>query len=437
MDPNLALWLVSGLLVAGTAFFVYFECAMLGSRKGKIDALAKKGSGSARQVQSALGDIHSYLAVSQLGITAIGIGLGSITEPLAGRYIELALESSLGRWITIPDAVNTTISILLVTFVVVVLAELVPKYAALHHPERVAMTLVRPMSICVKVLKPLAWLTQKAGSLLLRLIGIRTEDSKRAYFSKDELVLLLQSGRTEGALADEHATYVSRALRFDDLTANDIMIHRLDMRWIDSSTPVDQLLKVSGEISHSRIPVCSGDIDEVIGILYLQDLARAWGREGLTLEELLRPVVVIPENLSLDRIINRMRESKSQIVIVVDEYGGTAGLITLEDVSEEVFGDLEDQFESERPVLEWQGEHRISAKASVRYDELLDFMGDGLDEETPTETLATLIVDSLGRVPRIGDTLDLPIGKMRVENMARRRITRVGIQVTQEKKIDH
>jgi CBS domain containing-hemolysin-like protein len=355
--------------------------------------------------------------------------MGSITEPLASRYIEWGLESSLGHWIVIPRAVSTTISILLVTYVVVVLAELVPKYAALHQPERVAMRLVRPMSICVSVIKPLAWLTQKTGSLILRMIGIRTEDAKGAYFSKDELILLLQSGRSEGALADEHAIYVSRALRFDDLTASDIMIHRLDMRWIDVQTPIDQLLKIAGDVSHSRIPVCNSDIDEVVGILYLQDLARAWGKTGLTIEELLRPVVVIPENLSLDRIITRMRESKSQIVIVVDEYGGTSGLITLEDVSEEVFGDLEDQFESERPVLEWQGEHRISAKANVRYDELLDFMGLHLDEDTTTETLATLIVDSLGRVPRIGDTLDLPIGKMRVENMARRRITRVGIQL--------
>ena len=160
------------------------------------------------------------------------------------------------------------------------------------------------------------------------------------------------------------------------------------------------------------------------------------GKGGLSLADLLRPVVVIPENLSLDRIINRMRETKSQIVIVVDEYGGTSGLITLEDVSEEVFGDLEDQFESERPVLEWQGEHRISAKASVRYDEVLDFMGLAPDEDTSTETLATLIVDSMGRVPRIGDVVDLPVGRMRVENMARRRITRVGIQVTLRRETD-
>jgi putative hemolysin len=183
-------------------------------------------------------------------------------------------------------------------------------------------------------------------------------------------------------------------------------------------------------LPHSRVPVCDGDVDEVVGIVYVQDVLKNLGREDVTLEVIARPAEFVPETLTLDRVVQRMREAKTQILIVRDEYGGTSGLLTLEDVVEEIFGELEDSLEGERPPIERVGSQRVTARADVRYDELMDFLDHEVEPESPwtTETLAEIVVSELGRVPRIGDSVQTPVGLMRVENMARRRVTRISVQ---------
>jgi CBS domain containing-hemolysin-like protein len=188
------------------------------------------------------------------------------------------------------------------------------------------------------------------------------------------------------------------------------------------------LLKKLEFLPHSRIPVCNGDIDEVMGIAYLHDLVKLLGRpmeQGI--ETVIRPAIAVPENLGLDRIIGRMRDDRTQIVIVMDEYGGTSGLITLEDVVEELFGELEDSLESERPPIEIHPSGRVVARASVRFDELVSKLQVELDEDPSTDTLAEMIMDTMGRVPQVGDQIETAIGTIRVDNMARRRITRVSL----------
>jgi putative hemolysin len=410
-------------LLFGNAFFVAAEYGLVSSRRSRIDALARKGNRAAKSVLFALDHMADFVAGIQIGITMFGIALGAITEP--------ALSDQIGKAVAVlPPAAVSAISITLVAYPMVVLSELAPKYLTLRHPERVALAVIHPLRFAVAALKPLVWLFQISGALLLRPFGIDTREGSEDGISKEELELLLRSGQVEGQFAEHQADVVSRALRLDKLDAGDVMVHRMDVKWLDKSTPASEVLPCLAVLPHSRVPVCDGDVDEVVGIVYVQDVLKNLGREDVTLEVIARPAEFVPETLTLDRVVQRMREAKTQILIVRDEYGGTSGLLTLEDVVEEIFGELEDSLEGERPPIERVGSQRVTARADVRYDELMDFLDHEVEPESPwtTETLAEIVVSELGRVPRIGDSVQTPVGLMRVENMARRRVTRISVQ---------
>ncbi len=420
MDPDsLRTLLLSLILLACSAFFVAAEYGLVGARRARVETLARKGNRNAQLLMRAFGDISTYVACIQNGITLCGIALGSVTEPTITGHIE----GTLGF---LPPSVVRFISIIIVTLPLVALGELAPKYVTLKHPERVALAAIQPLRWMTLVLYPLVWLTRKAGELAVRPFGIQPGTDSGMETSREELAIMIQASQEEGHFEESQATMISKALKLDKLDASDVMIHRLDIKWVEKDTDREGLDKALKTIPHSRIPVCSGDIDDLVGVVYWQDILRSWDKPGFQLETVIRPAVSVPENLTLDRVIQRMREAKTQILIVRDEYGGTAGLLTLEDVVEEVFGELEDSLESERPPIERASPLRVTARADVRYDELIEFLEiEPQEEGYTTETLAEILINSLGRVPKMGDAIEIPIGTLRVENMARRRITRI------------
>ncbi len=423
-DPWL-MAIVSLLLLLGSVFFVAAEYAMVSSRKSRLEALGRRGSKPAKALIKQLDDISPYVAGSQVGITMVSIGVGLVTEPFITGVIVREFGTPNRAWL---EALQV-ISFLLITFVLVVVGELVPKYISLQIPERVAIALFRPLRAVIVLINPIVWLAQNSAKLVARMFGIDAEEISKDSIAKEELVMLVQSGGKEGTLDKTHAELVSRALRLDALDARDIMIHRLDIKWLDAGWTKQQLLSRLKEIPYTRLPVCRGDIDEMVGVAYLHDIVRNLDLAEFSIEKIARPMVAVPENLTMEKIVATMRDNKTQMLIVMDEYGGTSGLVTLEDVVEEVFGELEDTLESERPTIEQFPGGRISARAEVRLDELITHLSIPLDTTDKTDTLATLIVSALERVPRPGDSIENEIGTLRVENMARRRITRVSIQV--------
>lgn len=415
--------LVSLILLIASAFFVAAEYALVGARKSKIESLAKKGNRNAKRALRAIDERSIYIATTQIGITMTGIALGALTEPYLSALIH-------GGASGLPEQATSTLAILLVTYPIVVLGELAPKYVTLRYAERVAMFVIGPLMVVTPVLRPLAWLFQRTTGLVVRVFGVNIEDAEKQGLSREELAVLFQASSTEGEFDEPQAQFLTKTLQFDTLDAEDVMIHRLDVKWLDLNTPKHELPAKVGAVRHSRIPVCEGDIDEVVGIVYVQDLLARWDDPDFSLAKIMRAPEFVPENLTLDRMVARMRESKTQIVIVKDEYGGTSGLVTLEDVVEEIIGDMEDRLESERPSIESTSETRVTARADVRYDELLNYLKiDNNDGTYTTETLASLIVDHLGRMARIGDSMPLPIGTLKVDNMARQRITRVSVNI--------
>lgn len=398
---------------------------MVSARKSRIESLAKKGNRAAKALAKELDDVSPYVAGVQVAITMIGIGVGTVTEP----YITEMLVEAFGT--SVPHSVSFGISFLITTFVLVVIGELVPKYLVLNSPEKVALFTFRPLKFFVTILKPLIWLVQKSAAGVLRLFGKSMTGESNAI-AREELMMLIQSGGAEGTLDKMHAEMVTKALKLDVLDARDIMVHRLDIKWLDIELSKEELLEKLAVIPYTRLPVCREDIDDMVGVVYLHDVVKHLSRPDFKLANILRPVVAVPENLTMEKIVATMRDQKTQILFVMDEYGGTSGLITLEDVVEEVFGELEDTLEGERPQIEVFKGGRVSAKSDVRLDELVNFLHLPVETDENTDTLAQVIVDSLERVPRPGDSVDTILGKMRVENMARRRVTRVSIQLKPE-----
>lgn len=416
---------VSAALVLGNAFFVTAEYALVSARKSRIESLAKRGNRNAKLVLAALQQLSVFVAAIQVGITVFSIGVGSVTEPW--------ITEMLGQWIGgVPAALRSGISIFVVTYFMVVLGELVPKYVTLQRPERLAMMVIGPMWLFAKVFRPIVKLIEASGALAVRPFGIRVSDSASSSIPREEMLLLIKAGSVEGAMDKVHAEMVAKAMQIDRLSARDIMVHRLDIKWLDADLSRDETLSEMKRVAHTRIPICRGDIDDIVGVVYINDIFKRWDEPKFRLEALARPAIIVPESLTIDRIVTLMREEKTQILIVADEYGGTSGMITLEDVVEEIFGELEDSLEGERPPIEIQQGGRISAKADVRFDELVHHLGLELEPHPSTDTLANVMIQELQRLPKLGDVVATPLGTLRIENMARRRVTRVSLQLSQE-----
>lgn len=424
MGSSLSAGLTSLAIVFASGFFVAGEYAILGSRRSRLEGLAKKGHRSASLVLQAMDQMQRYVAAVQVAITMCGVGIGSITEP----FISEQLESLLAGRVAV--VVSRTAAFIIAVYAMVVIGELVPKYIAIKDSERIALFCIRPLRWVVKILTPLAWLAEKSGSAVLRPFGIKTTEMKDDSVSREELLLLVRAGASGGEFDEAQSRLVQRALRFDALDAGDIMVHRMDIEWLDVSATREELTHRLQKNRHSRLVVCDGDIDNVVGILYLQDVLRIWGQEDWNLGPILRKPEFIPETLNLNRVVLRMQDAKTQILMIADEYGGTSGLITLEDVVEEVFGELDDQPETDRPAIEQLGPYRLSLRSDVRYDEILEYLQrESFDEDPVTDTVAQIVVERLDKLPKLGDKVEDPLGTFRVENMARRRVTRVVLQL--------
>ncbi len=418
-------WGASALLVLASFFFVGGEYAVVSMRRSKLESLAKQGKSRAKKLIQVIDNLSPFIAGTQIGITIVGIAMGAFTEPFITSLLIKAftgLDPRLGQ----------AISLFLVLFFLVVVGELVPKYLALKHPERFMLTGYAPLQGFVTIFKPIIWLAQVTSQFILKPLGIDIKETGKETLERDELLMMIQAGRSGGVLEKGHADLLSKTFRTEGLAARDIMVHRLDVRWIDADLSIEEAVQRFVRIKHSRSPICRGDIDDIVGIAYLHDVLKHLKNPTAKLDELVRPMIAIPENLSFDRIVQTMQDNKTQMLVVMDEYGGTSGIITLEDVVEEIFGELEDTLESERPTVETFPGGRISARADLRMDELVERLNLKLENEPSRETIATVIVESLERVPRPGDSVQTEIGLIRVENMARRRITRVGIQLAPE-----
>jgi magnesium and cobalt exporter, CNNM family len=418
-------------LVLVNAFFVAAEYALVRVRRTRMEALAAQGSGLARVVLHGLDHLSRYIAGVQVGITLAGLASGRFGEPVLAAlfdplFVRLFPPSLLGTEVS--TFLATGLVLLVITYLLVVLSELVPKAITLQYAEQVALIIAKPMHMAVVMFTPLIWSMNALGNGILRLLHLPPPEEGQGAYSVEELHLLIVQSHKAGILEDIERQLMQRSVQFADLRVTDIMIPRVDMVALDIALPEDTLLDRAAQTIHTRLPVYEGTLDNILGILHLQDVFKhvRQPREGWGLRQLARPALFIPEVMPLDDLLRTFQQQHAQLALVVNEHGSLEGLVTLEDVVEELVGEIHDALEAAQPSIQHTSDGRVLVRGEVRLRELNERFGWNLQDEE-VDTIAGYIMKRLGRVAHVGDVIDTPYGTIRVENMAQVRITQVAI----------
>jgi CBS domain containing-hemolysin-like protein len=432
-DPASLLWgvVLVGVLVGVNAFFVAAEYALVRVRRTQMETLAAQGSGTAAVVLYGLDHLSRYIAGVQVGITLAGLASGLFGEPALAALIDpvgavLFPPALLGTEVS--TALSTGLTLLVITYLLVVVGELVPKAITLQYPDRIALLVARPLQWAVRVFTPLVWSMNALGTRLLRLLRLPPPEEGQGTYSVEELQLLVVQSHQAGILEDIERRVMQRGAQVGDLRVADVMIPRVDIVAVDLTRSVEEVLDRAAQTIHTRLPAYAGDLDHVVGILHLQDLFKYMRQPQppQDLRSLARPPLFVPATMPLDELLRTFQQRHTQIALVVDEHGSLDGLVTLEDVVEEVFGELHDTLEAGQPSIQHTPDGRILVRGEVRLRELNDWLGSNVQDED-VDTIAGYIMKHLNRTAHVGDTLDTPYGTLRVENMAQVRITQVAI----------
>ncbi|MGD7001341.1 hemolysin family protein [Corynebacterium halotolerans] len=397
-------------LTGSTGLFVAIEFAVTGLERSTVDNHVKeKGDRSARAVQRDFQNLSFVLSGAQLGITVTTLATGFLAEPILSRYFTPVLEL-VGLSDTAAAGVAVVLALVVATFLSMVFGELVPKNMAITLPLQTARVVTHPVHWFNLVFKWFITLMNHSANFLVRRMGIEPADELASARSAQELGVLVRNSAETGGIDATTAQVLDKSLRFGDSTAEEFMTPRSTINSLNADATVAELVNLAQETGHSKFPVVNGDLDDTIGMVHIKDafsIPRG-ERRSCTVGTLARRVPSIPASLDGDAVLNAVRLSGAQMVLVADEYGGTAGLVTIEDVVEEILGDVYDEHddaEAERDFQKFGSSWEISGL--VRVDELTEKIGYAAPDG-PFETLGGLIMSCLGKVPDVGDVVLLP-----------------------------
>ena len=423
--------LLAVALLVANGFFVAAEFALLSSRRARLEQLTAAGDRRAAEALAGIRELSLMLAAAQLGITMASLGLGAVAEPALAGAFERVLHSA-----PIPPALRHTIAftagLSIVVFLHMVVGEMAPKSWAISHPERSALSLARPFRAFALVFRPGIHALNTLANGVVRLCGVTPQNELAAAHSPADLVLLLKESAEHGTLEAEQTALLARALELPDLDAQAAMVPRRDIVSVPAIANVAQLERIAAETGRSRLPVHDGDLDRFIGILHVKDLLGLSGgeRAGTTAETLARPALVTPESRPLYDLMRDMREQRQHVALVVDEYGSVSGLITLEDVIEELIGEFEDESDRPRraPGLKFprRADGALLVPATLRPDELAAQVGITLPSGDYA-TIAGFVISKLGRLPIVGDTVRFNSFRLEVTKVERHRLVELAI----------
>ncbi len=399
------------LLTASTGLFVAIEFALTGLEKSTVETHVKqKGDSSARAVQRDHQNLSFVLSGAQLGITITTLATGFLAEPVLAKFFTPALEL-VGLNESASSAVALIIALLVATTLSMVFGELVPKNWAITNPLGVARFVVHPVNWFNMVLKPFINGMNKSANFIVRKLGIEPAEELASARSSQELTALVRSSAESGGLDQNTAAVINRSLQFGDATADEVMTPRSTIESLRATDTVNDLIELALETGHSRFPVTEGDLDETIGMVHIKDAFSVVQAERATtmVRDLARKIPVVPASLDGDSVLNAVRSAGSQVILVADEYGGTAGMVTIEDVVEEILGEIHDEHDdsdAERDFQQFGASWEVSGL--VRIDELEERVG-YVSPDGPYETLGGLIMYAVGTIPRVGDVALLPL----------------------------
>ncbi len=418
---------VIGLLLLSNGFFVAAEFSMVSVRKTRIIQLSDEGHFGAKIALEALRDIDKFIAAVQLGVTISSIGLGWVGEATLARMLYPVFNFIPTQYqFFATHSLSVTIAFVLITVLHVVIGELMPKSVALQYPEKMSLLIAPPMKFISTVFGPAIWLLNGLGAFLLKLLKIPAMQTSHLAHSTEELNMLINASYNEGVLNETEKDLLHNVFKFSDLTAKQVMVPRTDMACIPNDISFDELNKLAAESQYTRYPVYEENLDHISGIVHVKDLYGLLLRqEEFSIGRLLRPVFLVPETITMDNLLREFQRRQSQLAIVVDEFGGTSGLITLEDVLEEIFGEVQDEFdEDEEADIKEIAEDTYLANAMMRLDEIAEFFNVTLDDED-VDTIGGLVVKVLGRIAQIGDSIEIQSLEFTVKDIDGARVTKL------------
>ncbi len=427
-----ALGLVAVLaLILANGWFVAGEFAFVAARRGRLEELADQGDRRAARALDVLGQLSFVLSGAQLGITVTSLVVGFIAEPTFGRALTPVL-----RLAGLPEGaafgVAVSVGFVLATAAQMVLGELGPKNLAIAEPERFALLLARGTHLYNRVAGPVISVFDRAANRLVRSVGIEPVDELKAGVSAEELELIISESSREGSLNEGTAALLRRALEFRELRAADAMVPRPQVASLPADATCADLRRLAIETGHSRFPAVGDDgLDDIAGVVQAKDVLAVPvdARDRTPVRSLLKPVLAVPESALLGPLLGELRDARSQLAIVVDEYGGTAGIVTLEDIVEELVGNIQDEYDPAEPGVQRLAAGTFRLPGSWRVDETVRDTDVALPEGD-YDTVGGLVMALLGRVPQTGDSVAVPGATLHVEAMSGLAVDRVRLVVT-------
>lgn len=412
------------LLLLLNGFFVAAEFAFTAANQHNLAAMRSR---SARAALAAAEDLSFTLAGAQLGITIASLLLGFVAEPA----VAAVLEAAVGAVIDISDSVLHTVSFIIslsiVVFLHMVIGEMAPKNIAIADPDRSALVMAIPFRLYSTLLKPVIWILNELANLGLRAFGIDPDDVSETHTS-DDLASMITAGRREGVVEEFAHRLLTGAIDLVGLEATHVMVPRPDVTALSLDTTLAEFERAFTAEGYSRIPVYEGDLDNIRGFVHAKDLLQL-SPDDLDRpipDDMVRKVLVVPESARVDRLLEDMRRKRNHLAVVVDEHGGTAGIVTMEDIVEEVVGEIRDEHDTETDGVRKVSPNRWIVDAALRPTEVR--RASGLDlPEGEYETVSGFVMERIGRIPQVGDRIDDPSWTMRVRSMEGRRVGEVEV----------
>lgn len=429
MDSRLIIELVAILaLVFANGFFALSEFSIIASRTSRLRRKRAEGKWGAASAEKLRVHPERFLASIQVGITLVGAMLGVFS----GATVVDQLEVYFGRSsITFIAESATTISmlsvVLAITILSVVIGELVPKYMALTHPERFARYLAAPTGLFIKISAPFSRLLSMAAGLIVRMIGFKT-DIAHQQITEEEINQIIIDGRRRGVFDATEQQFVRSVFEFTDSTVRRAMKPRTDVVGMEQSMSSDEILDIIVENGYSRYPIYEKTIDKVTGIIYTKDLIDRQTRgTPIDLSALLREAVFVPDSMPLPRLLREFQKGKNHMAVVLDEFGGTAGIITLEDVLEELVGEIQDEYDAEAAPVVKHSDTIVYADGDVWPGEVNEILDSHMPEDTH-DTLAGLLMETTGRLPEKNETIDVADVRLTILAKDENRILRLKLE---------
>lgn len=419
-------------LILINGFFVSVEFAYTASRRHVLEDYASNGNRFARYALASMDELPITFAGAQLGVAAASLGLGSVMEPSIGRVLEDLLGSA-----GLPSGVSATVSVALALLIAAffhnVIGEMAPKNATITAPERTALIVAGPFKVFMTVLRPVVAVLTWIALGLLKIFGIRSAQTIEITHSVEDIANLVEAVGASGVIDASSSRLLSAAVSFSETTVSEVMAPRPDLVTAPVTSAVSDLEHTMMATGHSRIPIYGNDLDDIRGFVHAKDVLSVTGdrRQHALTPDLLRRMPIVPETMSIAPVMELMRKNRTHIAIAIDEHGSTAGLITLEDIAEELVGEIRDEHDI-REVMEIRpaGRRRYLVAGSCRTDRLAE-VGVEIDDGR-YETVGGYIMTELGRIPRYGDVVTGENFRMTVRRMDHRRVREVQMELTED-----